>query len=495
MTTETSASTRGCHARVGPLRCKRAAYCRHATTSAAHRLQSADTLLLAALRDTPRPYRLPPLPRDADSARAAGVDAALAFAIEAARAGAAQDSPPDDGIGELFTWALAQLIRAALAAEGGDPAFQALVLRAQHAEVEEHVRLEAQAHADRRAVRTATDAIAHPGKLRGFQPGALRDALSRLHHLAGAGPWTHLRQQAESLLAMPDLDAQMDAALRAMLSSPALERLERGSALLPLHGVRRYRALCEQRGPLAGSHAAAAQGRASARAGDAAEEATLRPFRRIAALLEQHDPAGARHRVLGSLRTPRGFPGDVGKAKDEWDAVIVRATASAGAVAITLLAEVKASPTAATSDFPRLLRGLQRLAHASAGTVYRFRSSDGEVGVRGDSLRRLHPHGGDLPAEVIYCCSAAAEPQPQLLSAATKAVLSSEAASIAFAQRIAAGASPPQEDLLPVWEDLATEPRLRSALHQYETASAARAAMVHPEDLLAAVERYAKLYS
>jgi hypothetical protein len=39
-----------------------------------------------------------------------------------------------------------------------------------------------------------------------------------------------------------------------------------------------------------------------------------------------------------------------------------------------------------------------------------------------------------------------------------------------------------------VWEDLATAPRLRSALHQYDTARAVREAMVHPRDLLAAVE-------
>ncbi|RYG20931.1 MAG: DUF2207 domain-containing protein, partial [Burkholderiales bacterium] len=73
----------------------------------------------------------------------------------------------------------------------------------------------------------------------------------------------------------------------------------------------------------------------------------------IASLMNSRNPG---HRVVRSLRTPRGFPGAVGKAKDEWDAAIVRE--QGGDADIVLLAEVKAAPAAATPDFTRLARGL-----------------------------------------------------------------------------------------------------------------------------------------
>jgi len=77
-----------------------------------------------------------------------------------------------------------------------------------------------------------------------------------------------------------------------------------------------------------------------------------------------------------------------------------------------------------------------------------------------------------------------------VLSAATKAVLLAEPASLAFAQQVARGeAAPPHAALAPAWHALFTAPRLRAALHQYETAAKARAAMLHPDDLLPAVDR------
>jgi hypothetical protein len=88
---------------------------------------------------------------------------------------------------------------------------------------------------------------------------------------------------------------------------------------------------------------------------------------------------------------------------------------------------------------------------------------------------------------VIYCCSAPAESPPQFLSAATKAVLLGERASLAFACELAEGKAPPPSALLDVWDALAKEPRLRSALYQFETARQVRSAMVHPLDLLSAL--------
>jgi len=412
-------------------------------------------LLLAALRAAPRRYRMPPLPADAAAAAAAGTDTALAFALESVRAGR-RDAQ------ELFLRSLARLIRAALAPQDGDPAFQALVLRAQHPEVDEYVHLAAQLIADRRAVRAAVDAVAHPGKLRGMAPGALRDALAEIHGLAAEGFWPEL------------ITALQRASLATLLAGPALQRLARGNELLQAEAVQRYLVLCSQRGPLAGSDEATTQGRASARLGEIAEHDTVQAFRKIAGVLH-----GCR--VVRSLRTPPGFPGEAGKAKDEWDAAIVHGQD------IVLLAEVKAAPAAAAPDFARLFRGLQRLAHANAQDSYVFLSADGQVRLAGESLRRLRPHGRTLPPHVIYCCCAPAESQPPMLSAASKAVLLAEPASLAFAEQLTAGRSPPDADLAPVWDALATASHLRSALHQYETAQAVREAMLHPDDLLAAV--------
>ena len=454
--------------------------------------QHLDALLLAALGTAPRRYRLPPLPADAEAAVAGGTEATLAFAIEAARIEKASPAalPGHDGIQALFTRALAQLIREAIAPEGGDPAFQAAMLQAQDAQVQEHVQLSRQRAADRRSVRMAVDAIAHPGKLRREAAGALRDALARLHGFAAAGAWAELAQAIGQLLA-PELPGPGNsrAPLEAISSSPALQRLVRGSELLRLESVQRYQALCERRGPVAGSDAAAAEGRASAQQGRIAEQAAVEAFRKIAEMLNRHCKGVATYRIARGLRTPRGFPGEASKAKEEWDAAIVRGDAcgEGGGADLVLLAETKASPAAATSDFPRLLRGLQRLAQARAEAVYAFASADGEQRIAGASLQGLRPIRRLLPPHVIYCCSAPPEALPQSLGAATKAVLLAEPASLAFAQQLARGEAPSHAVLAPVWHALATAPRLQAALHQYETAQKARAAMLHPDDLLASV--------
>lgn len=462
-----------------------------------------DDLLLAAVRSAPRRYRMPPLPPTGEAARAIGADAALAFAIEAARVSSEAGTVPHPGTGDLFTSSLAALVAQALAPGGGDPAFQALVLRSLDDDVEDHVKLGAQSAADRRAIRALVDAIAHPGKLRGMAAGADRDTLARLHTLASAGAWMQLHHACAALLQVPGSDAAPRDALAAILSAPALQRLQRATALLAEPGVQRYQALCEQRGPLAGTDAAAAQGRASARVGGVAEEGTLQAFRAIADRLNSLPPPPSRegrgggaaarempYLAVASLRTPRGFPGTAEKAKDEWDAAILRRSDAGSAFDVVLLAEVKATPAAASPDYARLLRGLQRLAQADATSVYAFPSSDGEVALTGASLRDLQVDDMALPPNVIYCCSAA-EAQPVMLNAATKAVLLAEPASVHYAQQLVQGAVPSHAALRPVWTDLARATRLRSALNQYDTARRARAAMLHPQDLLDAVARSA----
>ena len=177
-------------------------------------LRVPDSLLLAAVRATPRRYLLPPLPADVEAARAAGPEAALAFAIEAARIASQDGTLPPPGVQPLFTWALARVIEQALAPSGGDPAFQAVVLQARDPEVHEHVRLAAHAHGDRRAVRTLTDAIAHPGKMRRLPDGPLREALEHLHELASLGDWAALRAAVTRLVASGDSVAPGDGSIR-----------------------------------------------------------------------------------------------------------------------------------------------------------------------------------------------------------------------------------------------------------------------------------------
>jgi hypothetical protein len=426
-------------------------------------------VLTAALAAAPRRYRMPPLPATADAAAARGPETALAFAIEAARI--AGHAGPSAQLRDFFTRSLAELIGDAMVR---DAAFQALVQQAHGANVSEYVRLREQAATDLRIVRAAVNAIAHPGKLRTVSAGARREVLSRLHQLAMAGAWPELARAVEQV---PELAA--------LHSGPALKRLVRTHALLQTEAVQRYQALRDQHGPAAGSDAAAAQGRASARLGEIAEHETLHAFRQIAASLTRREGAAAGYRVVRGLLTPQGFPGEAGKAKEEWDAAIVQDTSADRGTDIVLLAEVKSSPAAATPDFSRLHRGLQRLAQADPGEAYNFASADGAVRVAGESLRELAPQGRALPPHVIYCCSAPAEPNPPVLSAASKAVLLAERASLAFAHQLARGESPQHGELAAVWEALPSAPRLRAALHQYETARAVREAMLHPHDLLA----------
>lgn len=467
---------------------------RPASGSGPHPLHEGDSLLLAALARAPRRYRLPPLPCTRADAAAAGPATALAFCIEAVRRAVADAAPPPSpDVAALFQHSLAALVREALQPQRGDPVFQARLLQAQDPAVAEYVRLARDAAADRRAVRSGVDALAHPGKQRGMAAGPLREALSRLHALAEQGDWAGLMQATQALQAQPLAPQHLHGALAALQSRPALARLARTHELLAQAGVRRYLDLRSRHGPTAGSDDAAAAGRASARHGVRAEQATVQAFALAAGLLAGQ-ATGAHWRVLRSLRPLPGFPGATVQAKDEWDVALARG-APGGAWALVLVAEVKASPAAASSDFPRLLRGLQRLGQAEVAADYRFASAEGEVLLQGAALRRLAPQGRALPPQVIYCSTAPVEPRPSLLGAATRAVLLAEPASLAFALQLAAGADPREGDLEPVWQALATQARLRAALHQDHTARAAREAMLHPQDLVAVLAQSERIRS
>ena len=155
---------------------------------------------------------------------------------------------------------------------------------------------------------------------------------------------------------------------------------------------------------------------------------------------------------------------------------------------VCLLVEAKSSVDAAATDLPRLLRGLRLLAHADDGDVYAFKTQQGMVALRGASLAALDGDGMTLASRVLYCCDAAADSAPRLLSAASRMQLLSAPASVEFASRIAADQQAGAEGLEPVWDELLASPRWSPVLHQYAMLRQARELMVHTDDLLAMTE-------
>ncbi|MEF7615720.1 3-deoxy-D-arabino-heptulosonate 7-phosphate synthase [Aquincola sp. MAHUQ-54] len=443
------------------------------------------------LRAVPRRYPVPALPASEDEARQAAPAAALAFAIEHARAAMAQQAAPPPALQALFIDALARMIRDALRPEGGDPAVQALVLRHHVPCVREHAALAAQADRDRRAIRSAVDAVAHPAKPRPEAPQPQRQALERLHALASSGAWQALAADVRGLLDAPVAWQQpgIGAGLQRILDAPALQRLQRLDALASDAAVRRHQGLQARQGPAAGTHAAAAHGADTRRRGAVAEAQAAPALQALVDRLNTTAPASARYRAVGSLLVPGRLAAHAERAKTEWDLAVLRQAPPVGdapAWELCLLVEVKASADAATSDFPRLLRGLALLAGADAAAALPFASRQGELQLRGASLRALAAEA-DLHRAVLYCCDGPADPAPRLLSAASRMQLLSAPQSLAFAGRVADGQPADLQALVPLWRQLLASPRFEQVLRQYPTLCQVRALMVHVDDLSAAV--------
>jgi hypothetical protein len=440
-----------------------------------------DSLLLDVIRATPRRYRMPALPPDAAAAEAAGAEAALAFVLEQVRCAKRSAAPLQPQLQPLFTRSLARLVARALDSATGDPSFQSAVLAGQETEVAEHLALAATASADQRRVRAAIDAIAHPGKWQ-QEPAGLPAPLRRLHDAARAGDWTAVRGAALTLAA-----TQWQQHGELLTRDPALARLERAAMLDQQPAVRRYLSLAARSGPPAGTEEATARGRAAARAGTASEEATVRVFLQLAAWLEA---AGLpRHRVLRSLRPRSGLPRAPQRVKDEWDVALCRMTRHTDRLDLVLLAEAKASPASVVTDWPRLRRGLQRLADVASDADPVFSCTEGEVRITGASLRALAPPDGGLPPHVIYTCTG--EPAAAaLLSASARALLLQQPACLAYARVLEQAGSADADLLAPVWEAITGGAKLDAVALQYETARSAREAMLHPDDLLATATAY-----
>src|SRR5690606_6403215 len=175
--------------------------------------------------------------------------------------------------------------------------------------------------------------------------------------------------------------------------------------------------------PRCGRPGADRQGAASEHGGAAVEAVAGEALEALARRLNVAEGASAQYRAVTSMLVPASIPASPERAKSEWDTVLLkRANAPDGTAAwdVCLLVEAKASVDAATTDLPRLLRGLRLLGHADENTIYFFQTRQGRVPVRGASLRALGRSGNDSTKRVLYCCDAPAETAPRLLGAASK---------------------------------------------------------------------------
>ena len=430
---------------------------------------SLPPLLDETLRSVARRYRLPPLTAPSGAGLRGDPASALALAIEQAREALASGSVPDPQVKRHFIEALARMIRDAMRdGEAGDPVFQAMELRHRVAHVREYASLAAHADQDRRQVRMAVNRVAHPARQQRVPAGPQRAALAQLHASAASASWQDVRAAALCLLAMPLVDGDAPAGshrLAQLRDDPALARLERLDALAEDALVRRYQCLWDRNGPRSGSPRAVAQGVAAQRRGAAVEALAAQALQALAQRLNQTEAPRASYRVVTSMRVPASIPGSPDRAKTEWDAVLLgRAAAAepAGAWDVCLLVEAKASVEAATTDLPRLLRGLHLLAQADVGEVYAFATRQGTVHLRGASLGALPTGPAGLEHAVLYCCDAPCEAPARLLGAASRMQLLSDPASLAYAGALAAGQQADPQGLVAVWDHLLDSPRWRT---------------------------------
>ena len=153
---------------------------------------------------------------------------------------------------------------------------------------------------------------------------------------------------------------------------------------------------------------------------------------------------------------------------------------------VCLLIEAKASVDAATTDLPRLLRGLRLLAQAEPDASYSCATQQGQSGCAAPRCA-LPQEMENLADAVLYCCDAPDETWTPALNAASRMQLLSAPPSLAYATLLAAGEPADARMLEPLWQDLRQNPRWQAMLNLGATRRLARELMVHPDDLLASI--------
>lgn len=412
----------------------------------------------------------------------------LAVVIEKVRQALGDAGGPDAALQQTFIKALACLIRQAMGAHAtsgpalwsdgpehsaakGDPVFQAQVLRHQSPQVDDYVVLSASIRQDQQSVLKAVNAVAHPGKQRQLSQGWQRSAMAGLYDCASNSSWIMLGETIQSVLVHPQVgtDPALEFRLKQLRDHPGLQRLQRLQALEASAPVVKYLALCDQQGPRAGSDAAAVQGLASRQRGQAVEAAAAAVLGKMSERLNSNSKKGQHTRVVTSMHAPATLVGGARHAKSEWDAVLLKQSGTLPSTwDVCLLVEAKSTMDAAITDFPVLLRGLERLAAAGKDAVYPFETREGTVNIRGASLATLSTDKAALKKTVRYFCDVPPEPsQPRILSAANRMRLLSAPACLEFAGRLMHGADPDLSSLEPVWRDLLESPRMRPVLQHY----------------------------
>ncbi|PCE33164.1 3-deoxy-D-arabino-heptulosonate 7-phosphate synthase [Burkholderia ubonensis] len=449
-------------------------------------------LLDEVLRTVDRRYRLPPLVRASSLSDAASPSTTLAIVIEEAREALVGGQSPGEELRCRFIDALSHMIRDAMDPQSGDPAFQAVVLRHNAASVREYASLSARAEQDRRTLRSAVNAIAHPAKRERHAQAWRRDALAQLHEAASSASWDKLHATLQRLLVLPEMatDAAFECDIAKLTGSPALERLRNLDALASDERVCQYQALWGRNGPHSGSSLAAAQGAVSHQRGAAVEASAAQALEALAGRLNAADEQRM-YRVVTSMRVPASIPGRHDRAKTEWDAVLLeraRGDEPAPAWHVRFLVEAKASTEAATTDLPRLLRGVSLLAQGDRNTIYSFETRQGAVRLHGASLCALATDDATLQRQVLYCCDAPADATPRLLGAASRMQLLSAQASLDYASAGVQRADADPHGLGAIWHALLEQPQWRAVLHQYPTLRQVRELMVRTDDLLAAID-------
>ncbi|WP_244816375.1 3-deoxy-D-arabino-heptulosonate 7-phosphate synthase [Caballeronia sp. Lep1P3] len=450
------------------------------------------SLLEQTLSALTRRYRLPELDVDSADRQKLSPDTAVAIAIERVRVATAARAALNATLNHDFCESLARLIEAVVHPQTGEAVYQAAILRYREATVREYAALSSHAERDRRLIHAAFNTIAHPARLQRMAAGTLREALTRLYASAMSSSWIEFEDGARRLLeaSASDGEAPVRQRIQRLLDSEPLTRLQRLQALEADQLVRRYRSLWEQQGPVSGSAAAAEQGIASKQRGDEIEALAAGALRALAERLEREDPPMT-YRVVTSLRVPASLPSSHEHAKTEWDVVLLQHAAAADETSvwdIALLLEAKASVHAASTDFPRLLRGLRLLAAADESTVYVFPTRESAVRISGASLSALSSETNRLADAVLYCCDASADAAPRLLNAANRMHLLLAPASLAYASTMMEAGRPDAATLEPVWRDLLESPRWSIVLDQYPMLQQVRELTVHIDDLLAAIK-------
>lgn len=477
------------------------------------------TSLHSILSTLVRRYRLRALDVDDLTTLSCKPATALALLIERARVAVEQNSTPDLQTKRQFIDALAQMIRDAMRAEGGDPVFQAMVLRHHAPQVREYASLVAGADVQRRFLHATVNSVAHPAKLQRLPPGPQREALAQLQAAAASESWGALNDAVQVVLALPDIvpGSPLHSGVARLMDGPALNDVRRLDALAEDPLVMTYRSLWESQGPTSGSVEAAAQGTGSRRRGEAVEALAAQALNALASRLQAED--GMPYRVVTGMHVPASLGTDRDRAKSEWDAVLLRGAEGVDGTdtwEVCLLVEAKASVDAATTDLPKLVRGMQLLASAAADEVYAFQAREGVVHLRSGSLSTLTTDEAGLARSVLYCCDAPADGVPRLLGSAARMQLLSAQASVAYASEVLAaegrvtvqvvvgdsehpGATHAAiqilrteahaadlADLETVWTALLTAPSWHAVLNHQRVLRQVRALMVHPDDLLAA---------